>query len=93
MCSKKPQKFRSILKTILSALTTEFPGSERAREAAHGGEAVPVLAVRGQLHLDARHRAAHARRPRRRAQGRQARVVQEDGEAAIQVIQGCREVQ
>ena len=68
-------------------------GSERAREAAHGGEAVPVLAVRGQLHLDARHRAAHARRPRRRAQGRQARVVQEDGEAAIQVIQGCREVQ
>ena len=52
-----------------------------------------MLAVRGQLHLDARHRAAHARRPRRRAQGRQARVVQEDGETAVQVIQGFREVQ
>ena len=52
-----------------------------------------MLAVRGQLHLDARHRAAHARRPRHRAQGRQARLVQEAGEA-VQVIsdQGFREV-
>ena len=78
---------------LLREASEEQDVSGCARAAAHGGEAVPLLHLRRRVRLQQRPRAAHARRPRRRAQGRQARVVQEDGEAAVQVIQGCREVQ